>query len=156
MALNFNEILETKVADIERPPLPPLGSWKMLVQKWDYRETTGKDGTEYDIIEFTLRGMQPGPDVDAELAAAFGDPKNMIQRHSFMFNRGDEQAQKTTMDRLKTFIEKHLAIDYGDASLKQVLPRTINAVCMANITYVPDRNDPTLMHANIKNTSAVG
>ena len=153
--MNFNDVLNTPVEDIRRPPLPPIGSYKMGVIKTDIREQPGRDKS-WGVIDFTLRGIAPQDDVDMDDMRAYGDAKNIVQRRSFMFERGgDEASLATTLFNLKRFVTEHLNIEWPDGQgVKQILPKCINAVCIANIQYNPDKNDPDLMHANIKSTTS--
>lgn len=155
MSVNFNEILNTPVEDVKKPPLPPLGSYLMGVIKNEVREITSKkDGTEYDVVEFTLRGIAPQEDVDTTELQAYGEPKNIILRRSFMFNRSDETAAKTTLYNLKRFITEHLNVEWPEGKpLKAVLPQTTNAQCIATVAYRPDPQDPENQFAEIKSTT---
>lgn len=154
--MNFNDVLNTPVTDIEKPPLPPFGSYKMIVTKPPVlRQITGKDGTEYDVLDFICRGLEAGPDVDASALEAYGPVKNIVQTHTFMFNKSDETAFKTTLSRLRTFLEKHLNLPVEGIELKEALPKAVNAAFMANIQYDPDPRDASNMFARIKSTGPV-
>lgn len=154
--MNFNEILNTPVEDIKKPPLPPFGSYKMAVAKTPtIGERKAQDGREWDVIDFSLRAVAPGEDVDMEALSAYGDVKNIIQQRSFMFERGDDAAASTTLFNLRRFITEHLNVEWPEGTpVKAVLPKCVNAVCLANIQYEPDKKDPEIMYARIKSTTS--
>lgn len=154
--MNFNDILETKVEDIQRPPLPPFGNYKFVVFKVPtIREQKANDGSKtWDVVEFPLRAVEAGPDVDMEQLRDFGDPKNIIQQKVFMFERGDENAMLTTLNSLKRFVTEHLNVDWPEGTaVKGILPRTVNAFCMGELNYQPDKKDPEIMYARLKSTT---
>lgn len=157
--MNFNDILDTKVDEIERPPLPPFGLYKLIVMKYDTRQIVAQSGEnagkEYDVLEFTLRGLEAGENVDRDALAEYGDPKNIIVRKSFMFDKSDKTAFESTLANVRKFLEKDLALDIAGISMKEALPRTKNAVCFGDIQYRPDKRDPENMFLDLKSTTAV-
>lgn len=153
--MNFNEVLNTPVEDIKKPPLPPFGTYKMAVMKVPEIREVKSDKGEWDTIEFTLKGIAPGDDVDMESLGAYGSVNNIIQRRSFMFDRQDDAASATTLYNMRRFITEHLNVEWPEGTpLKAVLPKCLNAACMATIEYRPDKRDAEVMHANIKSTTS--
>lgn len=157
--MNFNDILDTQVSEIERPPLPPFGLYKLIVLKYDTRTITYKSGDnagqEADVLDFTLRGLEAGENVDQDALEAYGDVKNIIVRKSFMFNKNDKTSFENTLANVRKFMEKDLSMDISGLSLKEALPRTKNQVCFGDIQYRPDKNDPETMYLDLKSTTPV-
>lgn len=153
--MNFNDILDTKVSDIEKPPLPPFGLYKMIVTKYNLRDFTDKNGKEWQSLDFIMRGLEAGENVDTDALDAYGPVKNIVLSRGFMFDKDDDTSFLTTLNNVRSFIEKHLGIEIGKASIKEILPKTINAVCMCDVQYQPDKNDASNMFARIKGTAAV-
>lgn len=152
MALDFASIASKPVSDIERPPLPPVGHYIWAISKLPaVRENVG-DG-KYDIVEFNLRCVQPTDDVDLEDYK--GDPKKIMQRLAFMFDKEDEVAFQQTEFRFKQFLLNHCRVGDEQMSLSQLMNASVGAQFMANIVWKQDKNDPELMHANLGRTAPV-
>jgi hypothetical protein len=155
--MNFNDVLNTPVEDIKRPPLPPFGTYKFAVSKTPTirEQKSGKTGQEWDIIDFVLKAVAPGEDVDISELQNYGDVKNIIQQKTFMFDRGDKASMENTLFNLKRFITEHLNVEWPDGTpLKAALAKTVNATCMGNVQYEPDKNDPEVMWARLKSTTS--
>lgn len=154
MAINFNDMLNTKAGDIERPPLLPVGTYRGRVIKIPSIETRGKD-PEWDIIEFPILLIAPGEDVNIDdLDAAGGLNKSTVRRKAFVFNKDDEIAFKKTLFQLKTFCIDHLKIEANDDTpLKELLNNSMNQECNVFIKWTPDKNDKDMNFDNIAKTA---
>jgi hypothetical protein len=153
--VNFTDALNTKMGDIERPPLLPVGTYVGIVSKIPAIEKIG-DG-KWDVIDFQLRIASAGEDVSQDDLKEFGGLNaSTVVRHRFMFSTEDEAAQKRTLFNLKRFLTEHLKVDGGDGSaVKELLNNCLNHQCTVFIGWRPDKNDPELFYAEVKKTAAV-
>lgn len=152
MSLNFTETLNTNVADIERPPLMPIGTYRWAVEKIPSIETT-KDA-KWDVVNFQVKCLGPQDDVDPDAIREFGDLTKVRQRHSFLFDKEDKNAFDRTLYGLKRFLADHLKIDGADEMpLKQALNASVNKQFLSNIVWRADKNDPEIQHANLGRTA---
>lgn len=149
--MNFNDALNVKMDEIERPPLLPLGTYRWMVEKVPSFDTIA-DG-RFDVVDFQLKCMGAEEDVDADDIKAYGDITNARMRHRFMFNKEDEANFKRTLFNLKRFIGEHLQVDVEGVSLKEALSNTLNQSCLGTVGWRPDKNDPEIMYAEIKQTA---
>lgn len=149
MSLNFADVASKKVAEIERPALPPVGTYRFAVTKLP-EQTESSDG-KWDIVNFSVRAMEAMDDVDMEDYK--GEVTNIIQSVRFMFNKEDEVEFEKSLYRLRTFMEKHLGVGDESMSLSQMMNETVNAQFLGTIAWRQDKNDPEVFHANISRTA---
>ena len=70
----FAEILTKSAESIERPPLPPKGTYEFVITaQAKTREITG-----YEVVDFPVRGVNAMEDVDSADLKAYGAPKNVV------------------------------------------------------------------------------
>lgn len=151
--VNFADALNTKLEDIERPPLLPAGTYVWRITKSEQGEVTGKDGTEYATLNFFCSCVAPQA-VDEEALAEFGNPVGAPNRVSFMFNTADAAKFKNTEYRLRTFLGDHLGVDMT-MTLKEAIAAATNQQFLGEIKWEPSRNNPDETYANISRTAPV-
>jgi hypothetical protein len=152
--MNFNEVLNTAVSAIERPPTVPIGEYKAFVEKIPSIDTIA-DG-RFDICDFQMHLTQALDTVDADELKAYGKINGVRQRLRFMFNRDpDEETNfKRSLYNLKRFLVDHLQIDdKGDDALKQMLNDAVNKACIVTIGLRVDKNNPEIMYSEITKTA---
>lgn len=155
--MNFTDALNVNVAEIERPPLPPIGTYTWKVEKVEF----GEVGTanKFDTVDIRLQAIESGEDVSPSKLSDFGGLKMVKQRLRFMFPKAEGEEQKAqferTMFNLRRFLEEHLKLD-PNGTLKQKLTECIGQVCLGDIKYRPDQNDPEVMYAEIGRTAPLG
>ena len=155
MALNFQDALNTKAEDIDRPPLMPIGTYRWMVTKHPTLDTIA-DG-RFDVVDFMMKSLSALDDVDADDLAEFtskaGELTNQARRLRFLFNKEDEGAFNKTMYYLKTFIGEHLKVDTAGMAMKEMLAATPNMTCSAAIKWRPDRDNPEIQYDEIGKTA---
>lgn len=149
MALNFSDVASKKLADIERPPLPPIGTYRWAVTKLP-ESTISADG-KWDILNFPVRAVEAMEDV--EMDGYKGDVNNIIQSVRFMFNKEDEVEFEKTLDRVKTFLIKHLQCGDEADALNVAINNSVNQQFLAPIVWKQDKQDLDIFHANIGKTA---
>ena len=154
MSVNFQEALNQKIEDVERPPLPPLGTFKWKIDRIpDFREVG--DGA-YDIVDFLCRVVEANEDVDQADIEAYGAPiTNITVRYSFMFNKEDAVKFQQTLFRMRTFLEDHLQCATASDTLKEGLANSVNSVFVGELKYRQDKVDKELMYPEIGATAPV-
>jgi hypothetical protein len=155
MAMNFADALNTKVGEIERPPLIPSGTYRAVVKKVPVIDTIA-DG-KWDVLDFTLQLVEAQEDVDQQDLASFGGLSNAtMTRHRFMFNKEDDAAFKRTLFNLKRFLAEHLGVEAGDNTpLKESLNASVNTQCLVFMKWRADKNDPEVQYSEVGRTAPV-
>lgn len=150
--LDFNSIANTKVEDVKAVPLPPVGHYRWRVTKLPtIRDFSGKDGTEYQSVDFAVQVVAPLEDVEpAEYA---GELTDIRQSLGFLFNKADETAFIRMQNNLKRFLLEHLQVGDESMSFKELFNASVNAQFVAPIQWTPNKNDPEQMNANIGRTA---
>lgn len=152
--MDFAQALNVNTAEIERPPLPPLGHYVFKVTKYEFGEV---GNGRFDTVDFRLQAVEAREDVDQEALAKVGGVKCVSLRQRFMFNKGETDEDKAMFDRtlfnLKRFLSEHLGIEEG--ALKQAIDSSIGQQCLANVTYRPDPNDAEIQYAEIGRTAPI-
>jgi len=153
--VNFNDILNKKSSEIERPPIIPVGTYRAVVTKIPSIETTGDN--KWDICDFQLRLLAAEEDVDQDDLKAYGGlgPQSVI-RHNFMFNKEDEANFNRSLYNMKRFLLEHLMIEGNEnTSIKELLDASVNHQCLAFIKWRADKNDPEIQFAQVGKTAPV-
>ncbi len=152
--VNFASVLDTKVADVERPPNMPIGTYQWQVSK--IPETGSFSEGKWEYVDFALRCLGPTEDVDEDLLSEYGDPTRRTLRRRFMFNTEDEGAFKQTLYQLRTFCESHLEIDNAaKMTFKELLNESVGAQCLGTVKWNPDKRNPEVIYDEIGRTAPI-
>lgn len=150
MALNFAEVANKKVAEIERPPLPPVGTYRWRINKLPEQASVGKDN-QWDVVNFNVQAVEALDNVDMEDYK--GEVSGIFNRVSFMFDTQDEAKFEQTLFRLKTFLEKHLGL--SAETVTEALNDSVGAEFLGDIKWRQDKNDEEMFYAEIGKTAPV-
>lgn len=148
---NFADIATKKVAEIERPPLPPVGTYRWSISKLPQVTTSGD--SKWDILTVNVRALEAMDDVD--VGEYSGEVTNITNQVKFMFNREDEVEFEKSEYRMRTFFEKHVKCAGEDDTIGQMLNSSVNQQFLGTIAWSQDKNDPELFYANIARTAPI-
>lgn len=148
MSLNFADVTGKAMDEIERPALPPVGTYRWRITKPPEQDTVGADDA-WDVVNFSVQGIEAMDNVDMDDYK--GDVTGIIQRLSFMFDKNDEAKFEQTLFRLRTFLQKHLGIE--EPSLAEALNATVGCEFLGDIAWKQDKMDEELFHANLTKTA---
>ncbi len=153
MALDFDAIMN-KVADtVERPPLAPLGDYVFKVDKLpDPPRDLKSEKGEWKVVEFPMSGVRATDEVDADMLKAYGEPKNIRVRKSFLFDVNDAAAAAQTEYNMKEFLTKHLGLD-GSMTLKEQVNASVGQQCIGALRYRADANDKSVQYHDLGRTA---
>lgn len=151
---NFADILTKAAETTERPPLAPKGTYQFVVtalpKKVDRKSANGN----FEVLDFPMRGVAPTDDVDMDELKAYGEPKNIVVRKSFLFNTDDEAAFAQTEFNMKEFLTKHLGLDES-LSYKELMNAAVNKKCLGILDYRPDASNPEVLYHDLKKTAPI-
>lgn len=151
---NFMDALNTKVSDIEKPKLMPVGTYVWAVNK-PHKESTSKDG-KWGSIEIPCIPKMPydaAEDVDSDELADFGPLKSAPNSIRFMVDlqaEGDIEMEKFKYN-VKRFLLDTLRVEGDeDATIKELLGKMVGAefIAQAAHRHVPERNET---YCDVKN-----
>lgn len=143
-APNFGALLDTAPSETERPKPLPQGQYLCVVQGLPKYDKSTKKQTEY--VEFTLKPIQVGEDVDQEELAAMGGIADKTIRATFYLT-------ENALWRLKDFLA-HCGIDVDEAENYRVaIDETTNQQVVAFIRHVPS-DDGEAVFANLGKTAS--
>lgn len=149
MALNFADIAGKKMQEAERPPLPPVGTYRFRITKIpEVRETD-----DWDILNIPCRAVEAMDDVD--LSDYKGEVTSIMNTVTFMFNKNDEVEFQKSEYRARQFFESHVRCAEADDTFGQAMNKAVNGEFLGTIVWRPDKNDPELFHANMGRTAPV-
>jgi hypothetical protein len=154
--MNFLEALNTKVADIEKPALMPVGTYVWAVNK-PHKESVSKNG-DWSTVEIPCVPKMPyddAEDVDMDELSAYGDLKQGINSIRFMFPNDPDKdnERKRTLWNLRRFLLDTLKVEGDDDStIKELLAKAIGAEFIAQAAHRqdPDRGET---YCDVKNSS---
>ena len=152
MALNFAEAAGKKVAEIERPPLPPEGHYIWQITGLPKSETS-KDEL-WDFLTVPCRAMEAKEDVDmSDYKGAVTGITNSVK---FIFEKSDEVKFEQTLFRCRNFFEKHCGVQAkANDTLAQLINNSIHHQFLGPIQWTQDKADAEIYHANIGKTAPV-
>lgn len=150
---DFAAAAQQKVEDIKRPPLPPVGHYVWQITKTP--ESRKSKSEEYEFLSFQCVAVEAGPDVDSEDLQAYGELKNIRVSKEFIFNRTDNTAAQGELNKLKTFLEKHVQCSEGTGSLKEAIAASVNQRFMGELRWRDDKEDVEVKYPYIAKTSPV-
>lgn len=149
MALNFADVASTKIADVEKPPLPPVGIYRFKVTKLPETKTTPDE--KWDILNFFVRAEEA---VDVEDIADYpGEVRNIMMTKSFLFDKNDEVSFAKTLNNVRTFLERHLKCADEGMSIAQALNAAVQQEFLGTVAWRPDKNNEGDFLADIKGTA---
>lgn len=151
--MNFMEALDTKVEDIKRPPMLPLGHYRVAVNK--IPTISASEDKKYDFVDFSLKFIEATDQVDQDELREFGGlGTSTIRNHRFLFNTEEKSAFDRTLYQIKRFLMDHLKVDVPpSAPLKEMLNAAVGAQCMVQIGRRTDKNDKEIIYEDIKGTA---
>jgi hypothetical protein len=151
VALNFAEAAAKKISEVERPPLPPVGTYRWSITKLPAQTTSGDE--KWDILTFQVRALEALDDVD--MSDYSGEVTNVTNQVKFMFNKEDEAEFEKSLFRVRTFLERHVKCADESDSVAQALNKSVNQQFLGSIAWQQDKNDPELFYANIARTAPI-
>lgn len=150
---DFATAATQKVEDIKRPPLPPVGHYVFQVTKTP--ESRKSKSEEYEFLSFQVVAVEAGSDVDLDDLATYGELKNIRISKEFIFNRTDNTAAQSELNKLKTFLEKHVQCADGTGSLKEAIAASVNQRFLGELRWRDDKEDPEIKYPFIGKTAPV-
>jgi hypothetical protein len=154
MSMNFNNLVNTKMDQIERPPNIPVGTYRCAVKK-PPNLTNSNDG-KWEIVDFPLQLIEAVDGVDeGDLKTYGGLGPNSVVNKKFMFNTEDDSAFKRTQFDLKRFLIDHLKCADESMDMKQGINASLNAQCLVFVKWVPDKDDPEIQYSNAGKTAPI-
>ena len=152
--VNFAAIANKKVADIERPPNMPIGTYLAVVTKIPVQGSVS--GGKWETLDFMLRIIKPMEDVDPDALKAFGDVTKRTMQRRFMFSTEESEKFLASEYQVKSFCFKHLMVDESpDMSWSEMLHESVNHQCLVSVKWEPDKNDPEIIYDRIGKTAPV-
>lgn len=152
--MNFLDALNTKVSDIKKPMLLPIGTYVWAMNK-PHKESTSKDG-KWATVEIPCVPKFPyadAEDVDADDLANYGDLKAGVNSIRFMLDTTSESPVDLDkfLNNIRRFLLDVLRVEGDEGStLKELLAKAVGSefVAQASHRYVPDRDDT---YCDVKN-----
>ena len=137
-----------KVDEIEKPPLPPRGTYRFRVSKLP-SVTKSKDG-RWEIVSVPLQAIEAE---DVDMDGYKGEVASIYQTLTFMFDTQDEVAFNKTEYRFLTFLEKHVKCVEDGMTLAQAQNAAVGNEILADISWQEDKNNPGEMRARVSKTA---
>jgi hypothetical protein len=153
MALNFADIANKKLDELERPKNPPVGTYLCQITKVPSVGTL--PGDEWDTVDVPMKVIAATEDVDADAIAEFGDVTKIYLRHRFMISKTDENEFNKGVNQVRRFCEEHVKSATPEMSLTEALNSTVNQQVLASVIWKADKRDAEVMHANVGRTAPV-
>lgn len=153
MALNFADVASKKIEDIERPPLPPVGTYRWRIMKLP--ATQKSQDEKWEFLRFTCKAIEPQDNVDPSDYP--GDLSNIVLTKSFVFNCEDEAEFEKTLFNVKQFLVKHVQCGEEGMTVAQLLNASVNGEFFGDVRWQQDKRDESgeTFNAEIGRTAPV-
>lgn len=150
---SFSDIAQTKVEDVERPPLPPVGDYRWRVTRLPSNRKSQDE--QWEFLTFPCKAIEAMDNV--EIADYPGDIANITLDKQFVFNCNDEAEFDKTMFQVRQFLEKHLRVAEPGMSIAECLNASVNAEFIGAVAWSQDKRDETgeTMQARLGRTAPV-
>jgi len=153
MALDFKSIASKKMSEIEKVPLPPVGTYRWQVIKLPEIREVSSDKGQWDAVEFSCRAVEALDNVDMD--GYKGKIDSIMNRVSFMFDKNDETNFQRTENRLRTFLEKHVGCADESMSISEALNAAVSGQFLGDLNWSEDKKNPGEFNANITKTAPI-
>lgn len=151
--VDFASIASKKIEDVERPPLPPVGTYRFRVMK--VPESTKSQDEKWEFVRFNCRAVEAMDNVDT--SDYNGDIANVMLSKTFVFDTGDEAAFESALFNLKQFCTNHLRCTEPGMTVAEMLNASVNAECLGDVRWKQDKRDESgeTFNAEIGRTAPV-
>lgn len=139
MSANFLDALNTKVSDIERPALLPVGTYIWKINK-SHKENppSAKGWASIDFPIVPIGPYEPAEDIDQDELAAYGSLKDGANSVRFMLdvNADGKIAVEKFQWQLRRFVIDTLKVEADeDSTLKELLAKAVGAEFIATASH---------------------
>lgn len=149
--MRLSDTLDTKAADIQRPPNPPLGTYQWQIRELPKEGQMSSKGTQdnrWDTLEFSVVCIAATDDVDPTDLEAYGDLQKIRQRKFFMLDTTDDVSAQQTLVNIKDFLLACGAMNEKD-TIAEGIANSPNCTFLASLAYRPDPNDPEVIYTEL-------
>ena len=151
--VDFASIASKKVEDVERPPLPPVGTYRFRVMKIPTQTKSGDE--KWEFVRFPCKVIEAMDNV--EVGDYPGDIANIMLSKTYMFDTEDEASFESSLFNLRQFCEKHLRCVEPGMSIAEMLNASVNQEFLGDVKWSQDKRDQSgeTFNAEIGRTAPV-
>lgn len=148
---DFSSILNKKASEIEKPPLPPQGTYRFQITKVpEFKEVGGGD---WDMLTVLCAAVEAMDNVDMDDYK--GDVTGIRLSKTFLFNKNDEVEFGKAEYNVRTFLQNHVGILSDDMSIGEALNTAKGAEFLGDVKWREDNRSPGDFQAEIGRTAPV-
>ena len=134
---NFSDIVTKKAEDIEKPPLPPQGTYRFTITK--VPESKETQSGEWDILTVLCQAVEPMDNVDMDDYK--GEISGIRLRKTFLFSKTDEVSFQQTEYNLRNFLQNHVGCMDDDVTMGEALNASKGGEFLGDVTWREDNRD---------------
>lgn len=151
--VDFASIASKKVEEVERPPLPPVGTYRFRVMKIPTQTKSGDE--KWEFVRFFCKAVEATDNVETDDYP--GDITNIVLSKTFMFDTEDEASFESSLFNMRQFCERHLQCVEPDMTIAQMLNNSVNAEFLGDVRWTQDKRDQSgeTFNAEIGRTAPV-
>lgn len=148
---NFADILNKRAEDIEKPPLPPQGTYRFKITKVpEFKEVGGGD---WDMAIVQCQAVEAMDNVEVDDYK--GDITNIRLSKTFLFNKNDEAEFAKTEYAFRQFLENHAQVLTDDMSVGEALNACKGAEFLGDVKWRADSRSEGDFQAEIGKTAPI-
>lgn len=161
MAFDFSKIASKKVEEVERPPLPPTGTYEWAITKIPSQDEYGDD---WFTVNFSCKAVRATEDVDPDALAQYLTDKNSGRqrdigtielRKSFVFDKNDSTKAQSTEADLVEFLSEHVKCVEPGMTTKEGLNNSVHGHFLGAVKWKARKDNAERFDANIAKTAPV-
>jgi hypothetical protein len=149
--VDFASILNKKSNEIEKPPLPPQGTYRFKITKIPESKEVGNG--DWDMLSIPCVAVEAMDNVD--LDDYKGEVTSIRLTKTFLFNKNDEVEFAKTEYALKNFLEHHVAVLEEGMSIGEAINACKGAEFLGDVTWREDTREEGEFQANIGRTAPI-
>lgn len=148
---DFSSILSKRASEVEKPPLPPQGTYRFKITKIPEVKEVG--GGDWDMMIIQCQAVEAMDNVDMD------DYKGAVESirlsKTFLFNKNDEAEFAKTEYAVTQFLENHVGVISGDMSIGEGINECKGAEFLGDVKWRADNRSEGDFQAEIGRTAPV-
>lgn len=148
MSANWQDILNKKPEDAEKPKPTPTGTFLATIVKYEFKEAKNDKQTPY--VQYHVKLISPEADVDMQSLNEAGGMEKVSARVMYL----DFYMTDDSMWRHRDFLEKTLGINFAGRGWQPVIDEALNKNLRVHVAQTISKKDNATIYSNIDDTAA--
>lgn len=137
---SFADIANKKASEVEKPPLPPIGGYIMMIVNDPQIRAFSSDKGNFEAVDFAFQGVSHvDGEVDVDELDKFGGAKGVRVQHTIMTDTDDEAAFARAEYNLTRFMIETLGAGDDSMTITQLMANCKGKQAHVEVGHRPDK-----------------